>query len=83
MKIEKRNLLQLAGPLVVTLCQLFAVQPVLAGTFTATLAATSLSLPFSNWTTLGSASEISDGHFQFTDPQVTNYPQRFYRVRSP
>ena len=22
-------------------------------------------------------------HFQFTDAQATNYPQRFYKVRSP
>jgi hypothetical protein len=50
--------------------------------FTA-LATTNLSLLSSNWTVLGSATEISDGHFQFTDSQATNYPRRFYHVRSP
>ena len=47
------------------------------------LAATNPALPLSNWTVLGSATEVSPGQFQFTDPQATNTPQRFYRVRSP
>jgi hypothetical protein len=51
-------------------------------TFT-TLASTNLSLNLSNWTVLGSPTEISSGQFQFNDPQVPNNPQRFYRVRSP
>jgi len=53
------------------------------GTAFTALAATNLALPLSNWTVLGSPSEISAGQFQFTDPQATNNPQRFYRVRSP
>jgi len=41
-------------------------------------------LPASNgWTSLGSATEISPGQFQFTDTQATNFPQRFYQIRSP
>jgi hypothetical protein len=47
------------------------------------MAATNLSLQSSNWTTLGTVPEVSPGQFQFTDAQATNYPQRFYRVRSP
>src|SRR5260370_19429398 len=35
------------------------------------------------WTSLGSPTEISPGQFQFTDPQATNYPRRFYRVSPP
>jgi hypothetical protein len=42
-----------------------------------------LALAFSNWTTLGTASEVSPGHFQFTDPQATNGPQRPFLDRSP
>jgi hypothetical protein len=44
---------------------------------------TNLGLSFANWTTLGSATEVSPGQFQFTDPQATNNSKRFYRVRSP
>ena len=47
------------------------------------LAATNPALPLSNWTTLSDATEVSPGQFQFTDPQATNSPGRFYRVRSP
>src|SRR6266446_7391128 len=36
-----------------------------------------------DWTSLGSATEISPGQFQFTDTQATNFPQRFYQIRSP
>lgn len=46
------------------------------------LASTNVSLPLSNWTALGSVTEISPGQFQFTDAQTTNSPQRFYRVRA-
>jgi hypothetical protein len=47
------------------------------------LATTNLALPSSNWTALGGISEISQGHFQFTDAQATSNQQRFYRVRAP
>jgi len=49
----------------------------------AALATTNLSLSLSNWTVLGTAAEISPGQFRFIDPQTTNTPQRFYRLRSP
>lgn len=39
--------------------------------------------PFTNWTALGKASEVSPGQFRFVDPQATNNLQRYYRVRSP
>jgi hypothetical protein len=47
------------------------------------LTATNVTLPASKWTVLGQAVEIAPGQFQFTDPQVTNSSQSFYRVRSP
>jgi len=46
------------------------------------LAATNFSLSLSNWTLLGTPTEISPGQFQFTDPQALDNSQRFYRVRS-
>jgi hypothetical protein len=49
--------------------------------FTA-LAATDVSLPLSNWTVLGGAADVSNGQFQFTDAHATDFPQRFYSVRS-
>ncbi len=51
-------------------------------TFTA-LATTNASLSSSNWTLLGGVTEMSPGQFRFTDPQATNNPRRFYRIRSP
>ena len=53
------------------------------GAFFGVLAATNPALPLSNWTSLTGLTEVSPGQFQFTDPQATNSPQRFYRVRSP
>ena len=47
------------------------------------LATSDFTLPLSNWTVLGPATQVSPGHFQFTDSQAANYPIRFYRVRSP
>jgi len=46
------------------------------------LTSTNVSVPLSNWTTLGNVTEISPGQFQFTDSQATNSSQRYYRVRS-
>jgi hypothetical protein len=50
--------------------------------FTA-LAATNVSSNTSNWTTLGSPTEISPGQYQFNDPEATAAPRRFYRVSWP
>ena len=47
------------------------------------LASTNLALPLSNWTAMGGVTEASPGQFQFTDPQATNIPGRFYRLRTP
>jgi hypothetical protein len=47
------------------------------------LGANDLTLPSSNWSVLGTADESSPGKFHFTDTDATNYPQSFYRVRSP
>jgi hypothetical protein len=46
------------------------------------LASTNLALPSINWTVLGPAT-LSNGVFQFNDTPPTNYPSRFYRLRSP
>jgi hypothetical protein len=43
--------------------------------------ATNLFLSFTNWTQLGTATEISPGQFQFTDATPIKQ-ERFYRVRS-
>jgi PQQ enzyme repeat len=43
--------------------------------------ATNLALPFTNWTQLGAATEISPGQFQFTDESNASQ-ERFYRVTS-
>ena len=44
---------------------------------------TNVSLAFSNWAILGSATEVLSGQYQFIDSQATNNPQSYYRVRSP
>jgi hypothetical protein len=46
------------------------------------LTTTNLSLPLSDWTSLGAPVSIAPGIFQFTSP-VANDPTRFYSVRSP
>ena len=35
------------------------------------------------WESIGVAAQISPGYFQFTDANATNYPHRFYQLRSP
>lgn len=49
------------------------------------LASTNMASPMNTWSNLGPAMEVpsGSGQFQFTDPQVTNNPQRFYRVTTP
>jgi len=44
------------------------------------LASTNLALPLTNWTVLSGVTEVSPGQYQFTDPQATNYLQRYYRL---
>ena len=46
-------------------------------------ATTNVALHLSNWMPLTGLSEVAPGQFRFTDPQATNLPRRFYRVRSP
>jgi len=46
------------------------------------LSATNLAMRLDDWTGLGSAAELSPGHYQFTDV-TPNSLQRFYEVRSP
>jgi hypothetical protein len=53
------------------------------GAFFGVLAATNPALSWSYWTPLDGLTEVAPGQFQFTDPQTTNSPQRYYRVRSP
>jgi hypothetical protein len=45
-------------------------------------ASTNASTPATNWTSLGVVPEVSPALYIFTDPQATNSPQRFYRVRA-
>ena len=59
----------------------FSFTNVPGGTFTA-LAATNLTTRTAGWNTLGTASEVTAGHYQFTDVTATS-AQKFYRVRSP
>lgn len=54
-----------------------------AGSANTVFTTTNLALVFSNWTSLGIATEVIPGHFQFTDSQATTNSKRFYRVRSP
>ena len=42
-----------------------------------------MTLPFTNWTLLGTLTNDGSGQFQFTDPAATNNSQNFYRVSSP
>jgi hypothetical protein len=35
------------------------------------------------WSSVGVATQVFPGYYQFTDPSATNYARRFYRLRSP
>lgn len=48
-----------------------------------TFSTTNLTAPFNTWTFLGNPTEVTSGHFQFTDTQAASYPKRFYQVVSP
>ena len=62
----------------------FSFTSVAGASFTI-FASTNVAQPFNAWSNLGSAVETpaNSGQFQFADPQATNKPVRFYRVRSP
>jgi hypothetical protein len=51
-------------------------------TFTA-LSSTNIALPSLSWDVLGPVPETSTGIYQFTVPEATNGPSRFYQVRFP
>jgi sugar lactone lactonase YvrE len=53
-----------------------------AGSFTV-VTTTNVSLPLSQWTVAGVATNVAGGVFQFTSGPATNGPRRFYSVRSP
>jgi sugar lactone lactonase YvrE len=53
------------------------------GTAFTVLATTNLSLPVSNWTVAGTATNIAPGLFQFTSQPTTDDARLFYTVRSP
>ena len=46
-------------------------------------AATNAATPFTNWSWLGAATEISPGQFQFADTSDSGHSARLYRVSSP
>jgi hypothetical protein len=52
------------------------------GSTNTVFASTNAGNPFASWLSLGTATEISNGVFQFTD-STTNLKQRYYRVVSP
>jgi sugar lactone lactonase YvrE len=60
----------------------FTFSNTLSSSFTV-LSTTNLSLPWSNWTVVGTATNTAPGQFQFTSQPTTNDVQRFYGVRSP
>ena len=47
------------------------------------LTTTNLATVATNWTVLGSGTETTAGHFQYSDTQAGGNVNRFYRVRSP
>lgn len=47
------------------------------------LASTNIALPLADWTPIGDAAQNSPGQYQFSDGDVTNYPERFYSIVSP
>ena len=44
---------------------------------------TNISAPFNSWTSLGPVTEVSPGHFKFSDAQAASLSHQFYRVTSP
>jgi streptogramin lyase len=53
-----------------------------SGVFTV-VSSTNLSLPLSNWTVVGTATNTAPGQFQFTSQPTTNDADRYFVVRSP
>jgi len=59
----------------------FSFTNIAGATFT-TLGTTDVGLPLGQWIALGQATEISPGHFQFTDVHAADFSSRFYKVRA-
>ncbi|MSU58374.1 MAG: hypothetical protein EXS35_09370 [Pedosphaera sp.] len=58
------------------------ITPIPGATFSV-LRSTNVTLPTSNWTVVGTATEVSPGQYQFTDPGARTNAERYYRVRWP
>jgi hypothetical protein len=55
-----------------------------AGATYTVLCSTNLALPLGDWASVGTATNIAPGQYQFTDPATrTNQPKRFYLLRWP
>jgi hypothetical protein len=50
-------------------------------TFTV-LGTTNVALPIGQWSNLGTATEVSPGNYQFSDPNATSNPAQFYILRA-
>jgi hypothetical protein len=60
----------------------FSISNISASTSYSVLSTTNLLQPLTNWTLIGTASNISPGIYQFTATNATNTPH-YYSVRSP
>ena len=47
------------------------------------LTSTNIGLPVTNWTVLGTVTNLGGSLYQFADPAATNFPGRFYQLRFP
>jgi len=47
------------------------------------LTTTNLRIPMNDWTVVGTATQVGNGLYEFTDAQATNAPQQSFRVRWP
>ena len=47
------------------------------------LSTTNSPLSTTDWRVVGQVSEVSSGHYRFTDNEANSHPHRFYRVRTP
>lgn len=72
----------LKSPMFTNAAYQFTFTNVSGVTFTA-ISSTNLLVNLTNWTVLGTSTEVSPGLYQFTDSRYTNNNYRFYMIRFP